>query len=95
MKRKISDKLLAWKNKTNRMPLLVYGARQVGKTHVLREFGDEYYKNVAYINLETNMTVNSYFGENIEPERIMRFLETEINERIIPGDTLITPKEQI
>jgi len=89
VKRKISDKLLAWKNETNRMPLLVYGARQVGKTHVLREFGDKHYKNIAYINLETNMTVSSYFGKNIEPERIIRFLETEINERIIPGDTLI------
>ena len=73
----------------NRMPLLVYGARQVGKTHALREFGDKQYKNVAYVNLETNMTVSSYFGDNIEPERIIRFLETEINERIIPGDTLI------
>lgn len=89
MERKINDKLSAWKNGLNRMPLLVYGARQVGKTHTLREFGDKYYKNVAYINLETNMTVNSYFNENIEPERIIRFLETEVKERIIPGDTLI------
>jgi predicted AAA+ superfamily ATPase len=89
MKRKINDKLLAWKNGANRMPLLIYGARQVGKTHALSEFGDKYYKNVAYINLETNMTVNSYFDENIEPERILRFLETEVRERIVPGDTLI------
>jgi len=89
MDRKINDKLLAWKNKSNRMPLLLYGARQVGKTHALREFADKYYKNAAYINLETNMTVNSYFGDNIEPERIIRFLETEINEQIIPGDTLV------
>ena len=90
MKRKISDKLLAWKNKTSgRMPLLIHGARQVGKTHILRNFGDKHYKNTAYINLETNMTVSSYFNENIEPERIIRFLETEVRERIIPGDTLI------
>jgi len=92
MKRKISDNLLAWKNgwtRRCRMPLLIYGARQVGKTHILREFGDKHYKNVAYINLETNMTVSSYFDENIEPERIIRFLETEIKERIVPSDTLI------
>jgi len=89
MKRKISGKLLAWKNKPNRMPLLLYGARQVGKTHVLREFGGECYKNTAYINFETNMTVSSYFGENIEPGRIVRFLETEANARITPGDTLV------
>ena len=90
MKRKITEKLLAWKNKSkNRMPLLLYGARQVGKTHIIREFGVLHYKNVAYFNLETNQTVNSYFAENIEPERILRFLETESQERIIPGDTLV------
>lgn len=90
MKRKITDRLIAWKNQIKgRMPLLVYGARQVGKTHILREFGRRYYKNVAYVNLETNQTVSSYFSENIEPERIIRFLETEVRERIIPGETLI------
>ena len=90
MKRKITEDLIAWKNKVKgRMPLLVYGARQVGKTHILRDFGERFYKNVAYINLETNQTVSSYFTENIEPERIIRFLETEVQERIIPGETLI------
>ena len=90
MKRKITENLVQWKNKTlGRMPLLVYGARQVGKTHIIREFGDNYYKNTAYFNLETNQTVSSYFAENIEPERILRFLETESQERIVPGDTLI------
>ena len=89
MERKISNRLLSWKNGVNRMPLLIYGARQVGKTHVLREFSEKYYRNTAYVNLETNMTVSSYFNENIEPERIIRFLETEVRERIVPGDTLI------
>ena len=90
MKRKITDNLIAWKNKSKeRMPLLVYGARQVGKTHILREFGEKFYKNVAYVNLETNQTVSSYFSENIEPERLIRFLETETQERIIPDETLI------
>lgn len=90
MKRKITENLIAWKNHSSgRMPLLVYGARQVGKTHILLEFGKQHYKNVAYINLETNQTVSSYFTENIEPERIIRFLETEVRERIIPEETLI------
>lgn len=90
MKRKITDDFIAWKNKSKeRMPLLVYGARQVGKTHILREFGERFYKNVAYVNLETNQTASSYFSENIEPERLVRFLETEVQERIIPGETLI------
>ena len=90
MRRKIMDKLIAWKNQAkNRMPLLVYGARQVGKTHTLNEFGNEHYKNVAYVNLEINQIVSSYFSENIEPERIIRFLETTVRQRIIPGETLI------
>ena len=90
MKRKITESLLRWKNKSSgRMPLLLYGARQVGKTYVLREFGERHYKNTAYFNFETNQTISSYFTMNIEPERILRFLETESRERIIPGDTLI------
>lgn len=90
MKRRITDKLLEWKNQSKgRMPLLVYGARQVGKTHSLLDFGQRFYKNIAYINLETNQMVSSYFAENIEPERLLRFLETEVRERIVPEDTLI------
>jgi len=89
MKRKVTENLLHWKGKSGRMPLLVYGARQVGKTHIIREFGETHYKNAAYFNLETNQTVASYFSDNIEPERILRFLETESRERIIPDDTLV------
>jgi len=90
VKRKISERLLAWKNKpTGRMPLLIYGARQVGKTYVINEFGKAHYKNVAYFNLETNNAVSSYFTENIEPERILMFLETQAQMQIIPGETLI------
>jgi len=90
MKRRITEQLLRWKNKSSgRMPLLLYGARQVGKTYILREFGRQYYKNTAYFNLETNETVSSYFAENIEPNRLIRFLETESNERIVPGETLV------
>ena len=90
LKRKIKDDLIAWKNKIKgRMPLLVYGARQVGKTYIIQDFGDSFYKNTAYVNLETNQTVSSYFSENIEPEHLIRFLETEVNRRIVPGETLI------
>jgi predicted AAA+ superfamily ATPase len=90
MERKITKDLIAWKNQPKgRMPILMYGARQVGKTYVLNEFGGQYYENTAYINLETNQTVSSYFSGNIDPERIIRFLETETRERIFPGKTLI------
>ena len=90
MKRKIEEQLLAWKNKTvDRLPLIVNGARQVGKTYILRKFGEEQFKNVVYINLETNLTIASYFNDNIAPERLLRYLEASTGERIIPGETLI------
>ena len=90
MKRKIEERLLAWKGKTsNRLPLIVNGARQVGKTYILRKFGAEQFKNVVYINLETNLAVASYFSDNITPERLLRYLEASTGERIIPGETLI------
>jgi predicted AAA+ superfamily ATPase len=89
VKRKIEEKLIAWKNKNNRMPLILNGARQVGKTYTLREFGEKYYKNTIYVNLELNQAVSSYFGENIAPEKIIRYLEATFNEYILPGETLI------
>lgn len=90
MKRKIEERLLSWKGKTsNRLPLIVNGARQVGKTYILRKFGAEQFKNVVYINLETNLTIASYFTDNIAPERLLRYLEASTGGRIIPGETLI------
>jgi predicted AAA+ superfamily ATPase len=90
MERKIMQSLLEWKNRSRgRMPMLVYGARQVGKTYIIREFGERHYKNTAYFNLETNQAVSSYFSDNIEPERVLRFLEAESRERIAPGCTLV------
>lgn len=90
MKRKIEELLLVWKNRRgNRLPLIVNGARQVGKTYILRKFGAEQFKNVVYINLETNLTITSYFTDNIAPERLLRYLEASTGERIIPGKTLV------
>ncbi|MDR3295619.1 MAG: ATP-binding protein [Clostridiales Family XIII bacterium] len=89
MKRKIETELLTWKSADTRMPLLLYGARQVGKTHILCAFGKQNYKNVAYFNLETNEEVNRYFDKNIEPKHILTYLETQINARILPQETLI------
>lgn len=90
MKRKVEAQLIAWKNKSSeRQPLLVNGARQVGKTYILRKFGEEQFKNVVYVNLETNLTIASYFNDNIAPERLLRYLEASTGERIIAGETLI------
>lgn len=90
LKRKIEAQLLAWKNKgADRMPLIVNGARQVGKTYTLRQFGEENFKNVVYVNLETNLAIASYFNDNIAPEKIIRYLESSAGEKIIPGETLV------
>ena len=69
--------------------MIVNAVRQVGKTYILRKFGAEQFKNVVYINLETNLTIASYFTDNIAPERLLRYLEASTGERIITGETLI------
>jgi len=90
MKRKIEARLVEWKNQsTLRLPLILDGARQVGKTYILREFGEHYFKNTVYVNLETNLAVASYFNDNISPEKLLRYLESSAGEKIIPGETLI------
>jgi predicted AAA+ superfamily ATPase len=89
MRRKIESKLLEWKNRKARMPLLIYGARQVGKTYILNEFGDKHFRNTVYVNLETNLSIANYFTNDITPERLIRFLETTVNDVITPDETLI------
>jgi predicted AAA+ superfamily ATPase len=89
VRRKIESDLREWKLSKDRKPLLIHGARQVGKTYTIRNFGEDYYRNTVYINLETNLSVASYFNDNINPERLIRFLESYVNEPIIPGETLI------
>ena len=60
MERKMSKKLLEWKNDKDKMPLIIYGARQVGKTYTILTFGKEHYKNVAYINFVVVSNCKSY-----------------------------------
>jgi predicted AAA+ superfamily ATPase len=91
MKRKIEEYLLQWKNTDNskRKPLLVYGARQVGKTYTLEKFGTENFSNMVYVNLETNLSLAEFFNADIDPHKIIRYLEAALDQPIIPGKTLI------
>lgn len=89
MKRKITGQLIEWKNSSVRKPLILNGARQVGKTFILREFGRENYKNTVYVNLESNGTVASMFNDDISPSKLIKYLEAETGERILPNETLI------
>ena len=89
MKRKITQQLVEWKNSSARKPLILNGAKQVGKTFILREFGRENYKNTVYVNLESNGTVASMFNDDISPSKLIKYLEAETGERILPNETLI------
>lgn len=89
MKRKIMAELMRWHDKANRMPLLVNGARQVGKTYTLKEFGNANYLNVAYFNLENNARARSLFEENLDANTLIQNMESLTGERIKPGQTLI------
>lgn len=89
MKRKVTEQLIEWKNSKTRKPLILNGARQVGKTYILREFGREHYKNTVYINLESNGTIAALFNADISPSKLIKYLEAESGQRILPGETLI------
>lgn len=71
------------------MPLVLYGVRQVGKTYILREFGDRYFKNTIYVNFERMQLIADYFEGDLQPERIIRMLEEYFTQKIVPDETLI------
>lgn len=89
MKRKITEQLVEWKNSSSRKPLILNGARQVGKTYILREFGNEYYENTVYVNLESNSSAASLFESDISPKKLIKYLEAETNQKIFPDKTLV------
>lgn len=76
MYRKIMSFLEAWKENEHRKPLILQGARQVGKTYSILEFGRSYYENVAYFNFETNPKLNETFEENISPDYLIPIYRT-------------------
>lgn len=81
--------LVAWKNSKNRKPLILDGARQVGKTWLLRQFGAENYESVAYVNMDHNEVMTQLFAMDYDIERIIDGLELQTGTKIIPGKTLI------
>lgn len=90
MERLITNSLLKWKESNDRKPLLLKGARQVGKTFVLLEFGKKYYDNVVYLHFEGNTeTLNKIFTPDLNPKRIIEELSAYSRQSIFPGKTLI------
>ena len=89
MYRKIMDYLKEWKSSEHRKPLILQGARQVGKTYSILEFGRTCYENVAYFNFETNPKLNETFAENISPDYLIPILSHIAGQTIIREKTLI------
>lgn len=89
MERKVMAELVQWKDKKNRMPLIVNGARQVGKTYILKEFGTTCFENTIYVHLENQVAVAAIFEGDLNPTRIIQYLEATYNQPIKDGKTLI------
>lgn len=90
MKRTAIDKLLHWKDNPDRKPLILQGARQVGKTWLMKEFGKKYFKNMVYVNFEDDPHMKELFANSINPKRILTGLSFENDGKaIIPEETLI------
>lgn len=89
MKRKITQRLIDWKNQPGHKPLILQGARQVGKTYILEEFGRDYYKNYVKVSLDLVPDVGNFLKSNINPMEIIAFLEALYNVRILPHETLV------
>ena len=89
MKREIGNDLIKWKKSENRKPLIIHGARQVGKTYTVKQFGKENYNNLIYVNFETNQELSNQISDSIDAKYVINKLELFYGEKIIPGKTLI------
>ena len=89
MERDAYKQLLKWKTSSNRKPLVLYGARQVGKTWLLQEFGKNEYRQALYLNFDANRKLHQYFGDDITPAVIIAGLEDHFGKKITPTDTLL------
>lgn len=89
MKRKLYNALIEWKNDPDRKPLVLEGARQVGKTWLLKEFGKNEYQNLVYVNFHDDPEAQEIFRVDLKVDRIMYLLESITNQKITAGKTLI------
>ena len=95
MKRFALQKLIDWKNDAHRKPLILNGARQVGKTWLLREFARTEYKKEAYVICRKNDLARQLFRQDFNIDRILRGLRALTSTDITPGDTLIILDERL
>lgn len=93
MKRTIFEQLIAWKHSAERKPLLLNGARQVGKTYILKEFGQKEYAQCAFFYLDRDEKARSIFEKSISPQSMLLALSALSGVDITPGDTLLVLDE--
>ena len=89
MYRERMETLKEWKVSKTRKPLIIRGARQVGKTWLMKEFGKNYYKSYVYFNFDEEDSLKSIFDTNKNPQRIIELLSLIAGEKIVPGETLV------
>lgn len=89
MYREKFEDLITWKNSKNKQPLIIRGARQVGKTWLMKEFGKTNYKNVAYVHFDNNSRMEELFKGDLVPSKIIEGLQIETGIKIKPRETLI------
>lgn len=89
MYRTVIEQLVRWKENPSRKPLILNGARQVGKTYILQTFGAKHYPNTVYVNLDHNPEVEAIFQEGYDIPRILRALSALLRIHIEPSTTLI------
>lgn len=89
MERLILKRLLEWKNSPYRKPLILKGVRQVGKTWILKEFGKQYYENIAYFNFDENEDYRQFFETTKDVNRILQNLMLASGQKILPEKTLV------
>lgn len=89
MERTLIEELHNWKDKSDRKPLILRGARQVGKTWLLKDFGKRFFKEVCYINFEQKDVLGAIFEGTLSPKRIIEQLSVYSGKKILPENTLI------
>ena len=89
MYRTAFEKLCKWKERKNRKPLIIEGARQVGKTWLMKEFGKQAYEDTVYINFDSNSKMAELFSADLNTERLIMGIEIYIGRKINPENTLL------
>jgi len=89
MERQVIQALIDWKNSPKRKPLIIQGARQVGKTWLMKEFGKKNFQQIAYINFESSHALKSLFEQDFDIQRIINAIQIETGVQVGEGNTLI------